>query len=236
MGWLLDTVPVNERLTRGRVKFWKPEKGWGAICSEVLPAGRDAFAHFAVIEAEGYRELSEGQLVDFTYHAARQESFEFVADWVRVVPDEWSADDLRLRPAATVDAEWLRKLHDAAYAVLCDHFYDERANAWQSGFFAARIAHPMNVFVIDRGGTDIGAIYLEDRPSELHVESLEVLPEHQGRGVGSTALRWVLNRAGQDGRTVSLQVHRDNSRARRLYERLGLSVLGETATHYRMQL
>jgi len=76
---ILETVgPVP-----GVVKFWKSEKGWGAISSEALPTGRDAFAHFSVIEAEGYRELSQGQQVLFSYHAAQQDRFDFVADWVR---------------------------------------------------------------------------------------------------------------------------------------------------------
>lgn len=71
---------------RGVVKFWKSEKGWGAISSDSLPAGRDAFAHFSAIEADGYRELVAGQVVDFRYHAARKDSFDFVADWVRAHP------------------------------------------------------------------------------------------------------------------------------------------------------
>lgn len=70
---------------RGVVKFWKSDKGWGAISSDALPAGRDAFAHFSVIDAEGYRELTAGQVVEFRYHAARQDSFDFVVDWIRAV-------------------------------------------------------------------------------------------------------------------------------------------------------
>lgn len=69
----------------GVVKFWKAEQGWGAISSPALPAGQDAFAHFSAIDADGYRELAEGQMVRFRYHAAQQDSFTFVATWVLAV-------------------------------------------------------------------------------------------------------------------------------------------------------
>ncbi len=48
----------REGVSRGTVKFWKAEKGWGAISSPDLPEVRDAFAHFSVLEMEGYRVLA----------------------------------------------------------------------------------------------------------------------------------------------------------------------------------
>jgi CspA family cold shock protein len=52
-------------MATGSVKFFKPEKGWGAISSDELPPGVDAFMHFSVIEAGGFRTFDEGDLVDF---------------------------------------------------------------------------------------------------------------------------------------------------------------------------
>lgn len=69
--------------SRGVVKFWRPEKGWGAISSDALPRGKDAWAHFSAVEMTGYRELLAGQDVEFAYRPAQQDSFEFVAEWVR---------------------------------------------------------------------------------------------------------------------------------------------------------
>lgn len=67
----------------GIVKFWKAEEGWGAISSPSLPDGCDAFAHFSVVDAEGYRALEAGQRVEFTFEAAQQDSFNFRTTWVR---------------------------------------------------------------------------------------------------------------------------------------------------------
>lgn len=53
------------------------------ISSSDLPEGRDAFAHFSALDLPGYRTLTAGQRVEFRFHEAQQDSFEFVADWVK---------------------------------------------------------------------------------------------------------------------------------------------------------
>ena len=70
-------------VARGVVKFYKPEKGWGAISCDELPDGQDVWVHFSTIEASGYRELEAGDIVDFDYEAAQQDSFEFRATRAR---------------------------------------------------------------------------------------------------------------------------------------------------------
>ena len=78
-----STGQDSRAVDRGVVKFWKPEKGWGAISSPDLPDGKDAFAHFGSVEMDGYVELVAGQEVEFSYRPAQQDSFEYVAEWVR---------------------------------------------------------------------------------------------------------------------------------------------------------
>lgn len=70
-------------MARGVVKFYKREKGWGAISSDELPPGRDAWAHFSAIDGAGYRELVAGEAVEFDVEAAQQDSFDFRATRVR---------------------------------------------------------------------------------------------------------------------------------------------------------
>ena len=67
----------------GVVKFFKPDKGWGAITSADLPEGQDAFVHFSVIESDGYRSLAAGDVVDFDFEDAHQDSFTFRASRAR---------------------------------------------------------------------------------------------------------------------------------------------------------
>ncbi|AKU19032.1 cold-shock protein [Luteipulveratus mongoliensis] len=76
---------MDVRPSIGTVKFWKADKGWGAISPADLPEGQDAFAHFSSVEMDGFRSLEEGVSVEFTWYAAEQDSFEFVADWVKPI-------------------------------------------------------------------------------------------------------------------------------------------------------
>ena len=70
-------------MAREFVKFFKPDKGWGAITSDALPEGSDAWVHFSVIESDGYRALDAGDVVDFDYEPAHQDSFLFRATRAR---------------------------------------------------------------------------------------------------------------------------------------------------------
>ncbi len=56
----------------GTVKFFKADRGWGAIASDALPPDSDAFAHYSVIEDSGYRELAAGEVVDFDFEVDKQ--------------------------------------------------------------------------------------------------------------------------------------------------------------------
>ena len=70
-------------MATGIVKFYRAEKGWGAISSDELPPGRDAWVGFSAIDMTGYRYLEAGEPVEFDYVAAQQDSFNFVATRVR---------------------------------------------------------------------------------------------------------------------------------------------------------
>jgi CspA family cold shock protein len=50
------------RVATGTVKWFSPEKGFGFIVQE---GGPDVFVHFSAIQGDGYRNLEEGQQVEF---------------------------------------------------------------------------------------------------------------------------------------------------------------------------
>ena len=70
-------------MTRGIVKFYKDDRGWGAISSPELPDGQDAWVHFSSIEGTGYRSLAAGDVVECDIEPAQQDSFRFRALRVR---------------------------------------------------------------------------------------------------------------------------------------------------------
>ena len=53
---------MSERIT-GTVKWFNGGKGYGFIARE---GGDDVFVHYSAIQIEGYKNLEEGQRVEFT--------------------------------------------------------------------------------------------------------------------------------------------------------------------------
>lgn len=53
---------MSERII-GTVKWFNGSKGYGFIAHE---GGKDVFVHFSAIQGEGFKNLEEGQKVEFT--------------------------------------------------------------------------------------------------------------------------------------------------------------------------
>ena len=54
----------------GTVKWFNADKGYGFITPDI--AGPDLFVHHSAIEASGFRQLTEGQKVEFVAEQARR--------------------------------------------------------------------------------------------------------------------------------------------------------------------
>lgn len=54
---------MSSNRIQGTVKWFNAQKGFGFIQRE---GGSDVFVHFSAIQGSGYRELSEGERVEFT--------------------------------------------------------------------------------------------------------------------------------------------------------------------------
>lgn len=58
---------MSERIT-GTVKFFNTEKGFGFIAPE--NGQRDVFVHYSAIQSAGFRNLNEGDRVEFTIESS----------------------------------------------------------------------------------------------------------------------------------------------------------------------
>ncbi len=64
-------------------------------------------------------------------------------------------------------------------------------------------------------------------------ESISIIGKLQRNGFGSAIIADLISQAEITGLTLTLQVLKPNP-AKRLYERLGFSVVGENTTHFQM--
>jgi GNAT superfamily N-acetyltransferase len=76
-----------------------------------------------------------------------------------------------------------------------------------------------------------GILVVEDRPSNLFLAKIFLLPEFQRRGVGTLLIEGLIERAKVERKPLRLRVLRVNAAARRLYARLGFAVTHSTADH-----
>ena len=75
--------------SRGEVRVWHADEGWGVIDSAVTPGG--CWTHFSAVLVPGYRELVAGATVEFSFEAAGQDGYAFRA------VEAWPADQLPVR-------------------------------------------------------------------------------------------------------------------------------------------
>lgn len=71
---------------------------------------------------------------------------------------------------------------------------------------------------------------LETRAGEFYIDSLGVNPNHQGKGIGSKLLQFLIDEyVYKNKQTLGLLVEEDNPLAKNLYLKLGFQVAGEKA-------
>jgi GNAT superfamily N-acetyltransferase len=131
-----------------------------------------------------------------------------------------------LRPAAAADSEFCFRLHKAAMGgyITAIWGWDEQCQR----DFHARGFDPGRWQIITAGETDIGMLHVEYRPGEIYLSRIEILPGHQGRGIGTRLISALIDQARRKDQDLVLDVLTANTRARALYQRLGMT---EVARH-----
>jgi ribosomal protein S18 acetylase RimI-like enzyme len=127
--------------------------------------------------------------------------------------------DVSLRPAAEQDREFLYALHCSTMRDSIEQTWGWD-DAWQRVNFEQRLAS-YAVSIIEADSRPVGSLWLEFKPGELYIHDLEVAPPHQGKGIGATVVKMVIEQGARQGLPVVLSVLSVNPRARALYERLG---------------
>jgi len=148
------------------------------------------------------------------------------------------------RDASDDDVDALYRLHEQTMRAYVALTY----GPWEDGdqrrrFREAFVSRRTRVLVESDGTSEtraasariVAAFQIERRAGQHFLSSIEVAAGYQGRGIGSAIVRRFVEEARASGAEATLQVLKSNSAARRLYERLGFVVTGDTTTHDAMR-
>lgn len=135
-------------------------------------------------------------------------------------------------PATGDEKEFCRQLHHAAYRDVIVRQFGAWNEPLQDSFFENTFKSSGEIILWN--GDAVGFLAKGIFPDHVFLSELQLLPEYQGRGVGTRIIRQIQEEAAQLKRPIRLQVLREN-KARELYERLGFTTSGETGTHVLME-
>ena len=142
-------------------------------------------------------------------------------------------EQVALRPATQEDSGFAFDVKKAALGEYVRETYgwdeDEQRSLHEHRFRASATR------IIMSEGRDIGLVATREADDGVHLLQLFLLPEAQGKGIGSQVLAEVLGEARRVQRLVVLRVLKSNPRAKAFYERHGFALVGETETHYIME-
>ena len=142
-------------------------------------------------------------------------------------------NELSLRKANANDSEFVFTVKKAAFRE-----YVEQVWGWDDSYqreLHSRRFDSQELLIIQFRGIDIGFLSTSNTSDALKLNQLYILPEYQGRGIGTAGMTRVLDDASLRQKPVVLQVLKVNTRGIVFYQRLGFIIVGETTTHVQMK-
>jgi len=153
-----------------------------------------------------------------------------------------SAMTLALRPIRPDDEPFLRRVYASTRvdelaplgwsAEQRDAFLDQQFDAQHRHYQTHYADADFLVILLDN--QPIGRLSVARWPEQILLIDIALLPEHRGDGIGSRLIQALLDEADPSGKPVRLHVEKFN-RARRLYERLGFSIVVDRGVYWFME-
>ncbi|WP_344881320.1 ribosomal protein S18-alanine N-acetyltransferase [Zhihengliuella alba] len=109
-------------------------------------------------------------------------------------------------------------------------------DAWPRDAFEAELSQPQTrkYWVAEVDGSIAGYCGMMCALPIADVQTIAVVPEHEGKGIGSALLTGLIEEArGRRARDVLLEVRADNARAQALYERFGFQRIHVRPRYYK---
>jgi RimJ/RimL family protein N-acetyltransferase len=198
---------------------------------------------FARVDPENAPSVAVVERAGFTFEGRERQSARYPGGrWFdSLVYSLLPAERVAVRPATLDDAEFVTDVVIAATEHQGRFPADLDRTEYREGFLEwtreqLGEVSDSTTSVLTAYGVDVGRLRVVRTPDLLELAGLQLLPAHQGKGIGTRVVRELMAEAVASGRAFGLSVEKDNPRARALYERLGLAVVGEDGDEWVMQL
>lgn len=142
-------------------------------------------------------------------------------------------EGLKFRKAEATDSEFVFAVKKAAFREYVEQIWGWD-DTYQKDLHNRRFAS-QDLRIIQFCGTDVGFLSTSSTSDTLKVDQIYILPESQGRGIGSMCMKGIISDASLERKPVTLQVLKINTRATAFYQRLGFTIVDENSTHFQMK-
>lgn len=102
--------------------------------------------------------------------------------------------------------------------------------------FFSKWEKPRPAQIIEKGSDRVGVVIQEQLEDCDWLHEIQICPNYQGQGLGTTLLRDLLADARSRGVPLRLQVLHANQDAKRLYARMGFLESERLANHFLMEI
>ena len=141
-------------------------------------------------------------------------------------------EELSIRKACEIDSEFVFAVKKEAFREYAEQVWGWDESHQRESHNARFASH--DFCIIGFRGTNVGFFATSNTSEKLTLHQLFILPEYQGRGIGSACMTRIVNEAKMEQKPVMLQVLKINTRAIAFYERIGFKIASDDSTHVQM--
>ena len=138
---------------------------------------------------------------------------------------------LEFRAATSQDLDFLLSLRSQTMRA---HFLASGIELTDADEYSRVLDNFDSAEIVLLSGKPIGLVKLVHKNRPWLLQQVQLLPEYQNQGLGTKIISALLAQASEVGEAIELHVLKVNP-AKRLYERLGFSVVGESQNSFTMR-
>ncbi|WP_266170874.1 GNAT family N-acetyltransferase [Dyella subtropica] len=153
------------------------------------------------------------------------------------LPPHLQAGGFSARAACDADIPFMRELYGELRAGELEALLWPKSAKWAFLDYQFALQHrhyvsyyaPGDFLLIEHRETPIGRLYVHHGKPDFVLVDIALMPPWRGKGIGTALIRAAQDTAQQaSARGLILQVEQRNIAARRLYERMGFTLTGES--------